>query len=435
MKSLAVALYACALLLAQAGNAEPYEVVTISGSSTQRVSLDGTNLQARFHTPRHSVLAPDGSIFVADDCVIRKLSRSGTNWIVTTIAGAAGQRSHLDGTNQFARFRIASGIVMDSSQSLFVADYGSHTIRKLTPDGTNWIVTTIAGIPNDQGTANGLGGAAQFNNPFGMAIDGDGNLFVADTSNEMIRRIMPSGTNWVVSTVAGAPGQRGSADGTNSVARFRQPRCVAVDASGNLFVTDRENSTVRQITAAGSNWVVQTIAGTALSKGSDDGDGSSARFSAPNGIALTAAGHLVVSDTESNTLRLLVPNNGVWTVSTIAGLAGSSGAGDGIGSAARFNYPDDVQADTDGFLYVCDRDNFLFRSVKLVNPTLKISKMNGEFILRWPLAYAGFTLESSAEVAGQIWNLVAAPTGIDVRYWAVTNAAGVNQEFFRLRRP
>jgi sugar lactone lactonase YvrE len=434
MKPVAIALL-LEFFVSWAVHAQPYEVVTISGSSTQRVSLDGTNLLARFHTPRHSVLAPDGSIFVADDCVIRKLSRSGTNWVVATIAGAAGQRSHLDGTNQFARFRIASGIVMGSSQTLFVADYGSHTIRKLTPDGTNWVVTTIAGIPNDSGTANGLGAAAQFNNPFGLAIDRDGNLFVADTSNEMIRRVAPVDTNWVVSTVAGAPGQRGSTDGTNSVARFRQPRCVAVDAAGNLFVTDRENSTVRRITSLGSNWVVQTIAGTALLKGSDDGEGSSARFSAPNGIALTAAGNLVVSDTESNTLRLLVPNNGVWTVSTIAGLAGSSGANDGIGSAARFNYPDDVQADTDGLLYICDRDNFSFRSVKLVSPTLNIRKRDEEFVLRWPLAYAGFTLESSANVADQTWNFVVAPAGIETRYWAVTNAAGADQEFFRLRKP
>lgn len=422
-------------LASQLAAAQPYDVVTVVGSSTQRVILDGTNSQARFHTPRHSALAPDGSIFVADDCVVRKLSRAGTSWVVTTIAGLPGQRSHVDGTNQAARFRIASGIVLDASGTLFVADYGSHTIRKLTLAGTNWIVTTIVGSPNTSDSADGVGSTARLNNPFGLAIDKVGNLFLADSSNETIRKISPLETNWVVSTIAGVAGQRGSLDGTNGSARFREPRGVTVDRAGTLFVSDRENSIVRKITPAGTNWIVQTIAGTALQKGGLDGVGEAARFAGPNGIACDGDGALTVSDTENNNLRRLILTGEVWSVSTVAGGTNQSGSNDGIGEAARFNYPDDVQVDADGILYVSDRDNFSFRMARPLQPALKIVNEGSHTILRWPLAYTGYSLERAGLVEEQSWQVAVDTPGVYTSYWAVTNSTGSSNEFFRLRKP
>ena len=132
---------------------------------------------------------------------------------------------------------------VDSADNLYVTDYGNDTIRKMTPVGTNWVVTTIAGSPRSYGSADGTNGAAQFYLYYtsGIAVDTNGNLYVADQRNDTIRKIRPVGTNWVVTTIAGSAGISGSADSTNNAARFYYPAGVAVDTYGNLYVSDYLN--------------------------------------------------------------------------------------------------------------------------------------------------------------------------------------------------
>ena len=127
----------------------------------------------------------------------------------------------------------------------------------------SYTFTTIAGLAGVSGAADGTNSAARFYQPSGLAVDGAGNLYVADLLNHTIRKIAPAGTNWVVSTLAGLAGTLGSADGTNDQARFNRPSAVAVDNAGNLFVTDNYNDTIRKLTPVGSNWVVSTVAGLA----------------------------------------------------------------------------------------------------------------------------------------------------------------------------
>ena len=178
------------------------------------------------------------------------------------------------------------------------------------------------------GSADGTGSAARFNDPDGVAVDGAGNVYVADTFNDTIRKITPAG---VVTTLAGSPGQVGSADGTGSAARFNDPEGVAVDAAGNVYVADTRNDTIRKITPAG---VVTTLAGSPGQAGSADGTGSAARFDFPNGVAVDGAGNVYVADAGNDTIRKITP---AGVVTTLAGTAGQSGSADGTGSAARFN--------------------------------------------------------------------------------------------------
>ena len=151
---------------------------------------------------------------------------------------------------------------MDSATNLYVADSYNCTIRKLTPVGTNWVVTTIAGTAYGFGSNDGINGAAQFYLPDGLAVDRGGNVYVADYYNNTLRIVSPVGTNWVVGTIGGsASNPAGSADGTNNIARFNQPWGIAVNNSGNLFLTDSANHTIRRGTlpAAVSPPVIQTV--------------------------------------------------------------------------------------------------------------------------------------------------------------------------------
>src|SRR5438045_6509558 len=162
-------------------------------------------------------------------------------------------------------------IAVDSAGNVYVTDF-SNTIRKITPAG---VVTTLAGTPGVHGSADGTGSAAQFWQPWGIAVDSAGVVYVADQGNSTIRKITPAG---VVTTIAGAAGVFGSADGSGSAARFNSPGGIAVDSSGNLCVGDTGNQTIRKITSAG---VVPTLAGTAALAGSTEGTGGAARFYMP----------------------------------------------------------------------------------------------------------------------------------------------------------
>jgi hypothetical protein len=349
---------------------------TIAGLAGIPGSADGMNSSARFNAPLGVALDSAGNLYVTDNDIIRKMTLTGTNWMVITIAGAPPvydphggpndqpgyHGGYADGMGTNAQFSLPNGIIVDSATNLYVTDSGNGVIRKLTPSGTNWMVTTLAGSTTNSGSADGTNGSAQFFDPTGIAMDGSTNLYVMDFGNNTIRKIKPSGTNWIVTTLAGSTTVLGGVDGTNGSAQFRGPHGVAIDSATNLYVTDFGNCTIRKMRPSGTNWVVTTIAGSVTNAGSADGTATNALFDYPQGIALDSMGNLYVADTGNNTIRKITS---AGVVRTLAGLPPSSSAGsaDGTGSAAQFNYPEAVTVDSAGDIDVADTLNDTIRQI------------------------------------------------------------------------
>jgi sugar lactone lactonase YvrE len=398
---------------------------TIAGLAPNPGTADGINSDARFNRPSSVAVDTAGNVYVADtgNQTIRQLTSVGTNWVVTTIAGLAGSGGSADGTNNDTLFSRPSGIAVDTADNLFVADTDNSTIRRLTRTGTNWVCSTIAGKAGNGGSQNGTGIFIRFRYPEGVAVDKNGNVFVADTLNDTVRWLLPVGTNyeshtiggipgnpgpsndgptgvsryfgpsgigvngvgnvyvadtvhhtirrldyvngytWQTSTLVGMAGSFGSADGTNSVARFTNPIGVVLDGD-TVYVADTWNHTIRQVTPAGTNWVVHTLAGVAGGPGSSDGCNGAMHFYGPSGVALSSAGILYVADSLNCTIRQLTPTGANWVSTTIAGLAGSPGGADGTNSDARFIYPKAVAADSADTLYVADTFNNQVRQLR-----------------------------------------------------------------------
>jgi hypothetical protein len=266
-------------------------ITTLAGSATQGF-VDATGPLAQFSAPKAVATDSSGNVFVADsgNNRIRKVTPTG---VVSTHAGS-GAFGSADGAAGTASFYGPGGVAVDSSGAVYVADPGQNTIRKIS-GGT---VSTFAGTAAIAGgSADGAGAAARFSGPLGIAVDGSGTVYVADSGNSLIRKITPSG---VVSTLAGGGGGACALqDGAGSAARFCAPEALAVDVAGNVYVADTANNAVRKVTPAG---VVTTLAGNG-SAGFVDATGSAARFNAPRGISVGSAGDVFVADTSNRVVR------------------------------------------------------------------------------------------------------------------------------------
>jgi hypothetical protein len=241
-------------------------------------------------------------------------------------------------------FSLTTGIAIDSTGNIYVAN-SHNTILKITPAG---VVMTLAGTPDVRGHADGIGSAASFIYPIGIATDGAANVYVADKVSNTIRKITPTG---MVTTLAGAAGITGHADGIGGNASFNGPVGVATDSTGNVYVADYGNDTIRKIA---SNGEVTTLAGMAGVAGNTDGVGANASFSLPYGIATDGAGNVFVTDYGNDTVRKITPTG---AVTTIAGKAGESAEYDGMGTAARFSEPMAVATSSAGNVLVLEADN------------------------------------------------------------------------------
>jgi DNA-binding beta-propeller fold protein YncE len=310
----------------------------------------------------------NNNLFVADadNNTIRKITTPAA--VVTTFAGSIGGRGYADGSGGDAgtsRFYDPHNIVSDSAGNVFVADLGNNVIRKIATNGT---VTTVAGTAGVTGSADGTGSAAQFNSPFGMVFDSHGNLYVADSGNNTIRMITPAA---VVSTLAGTAGVTGSTDGTGAAAKFSNPSRLAIDSSDTIYVADYGNNTIRKITTPGG--VVTTLAGTPGVTGSTDGTGPAAKFWGPRGLAVNqTTGNLYVADQFNGTIRLITP---AGVVTTIAGTPGQSDFVDGTGAAAHFNWPAAIAIDkATGNLYVAD---YLHNAVRMIDAGYVVTTVVG----------------------------------------------------------
>ena len=334
-------------------------VSTLAGTVGVLGSADGTGAAASFGYPSGVATDSSGNVYVVDQgTALRKITSAG---VVSTLAGTAGVLGNADGAGAAASFSWLTGVATDGAGNVYVSDYYDNSvrrismIRKVTPAG---VVTTFAGTPGVIGSADGTGAAASFNLPAGLATDSSGNVYVADSKNNTIRKITPAGA---VSTLAGTAGMSGSANGTGQLARFLRPSGVTTDSTGNVYVADCgdnvSNGTIRKITPGG---VVSTFAGTAGAVGSADGAGAAASFHVPSGVATDSVGNIYVADLGNSTIRKVTPGG---VVSTLAGSPRVAGIADGPGVAAGFNRPRGVATDKAGNVYVADTDNATIRRI------------------------------------------------------------------------
>ena len=270
---------------------------------------------------------------------------------VTTLAGST--QGFADGTGVAAQFHFPEGVATDAAGNVYVADTYNNKIRKITPAGE---VSTLAG--STQGYTDGSGDTAQFHAPISVATDAANNLYVGDVHNNIIRKITPTGE---VSTLAGSTA--GFADGTGA-AQFDQPWGVSTDTAGNVYVADANNNKIRKITPEG---VVSTFAGSI--QGYADGNWASAKFFLPRGVATDTAGNVYVADTSISKIRKI---SSAGVVSTLAG--STQGFVDGTGAAAQFNQPFGLTTDTAGNVYVADTFN---NKIRKITPAGEVTTLAG----------------------------------------------------------
>jgi sugar lactone lactonase YvrE len=373
------------------------EVITVAGAPGVSGAADGIGAAARFNKPSSVAVDESGTVYVADawNYTIRKITPEG---MVTTFAGAAGARGSTDGAGPDARFSYPDALALDQAGNVLVADTSNGTIRSITPEG---LVTTFAGTAGSKKSVDGIGpdarfaspasitvdalgwilvldgklrkispdgvvttldvkeaspgkgdtlSTATFSQPNGVAVDGTGNVFVADSGSNSIYKVTPAG---IRTTLAGGESY-GSADGAGAEARFKNPRGLAIDRAGNILVGDADNDTIRKISPAG---VVTTLAGTAA-HGYADGAGANVRFDGPSGAAVNQAGDIFVADHKA--IRKITPAGVVTTLAR----ASTSVAGIGVDDDVLHD-PFRLALDTAGNVFVSTMDD----SIQKVTPS------------------------------------------------------------------
>jgi streptogramin lyase len=324
-------------------NDKPKKVIvtTIAGTGEPGY-LDATAAFAKFANPMDVAVHTDGTLYITDffNRRIRKLTPQG---LVLTHSGS-GIAGNVNGTASMARFLELSLIVMDAPGNAYVLDGSIPQVRKITPGGD---VSVFAG----SGTydyADGRIDSAHFKQGWGLTLDNKGNIYVADTYNDRIRKI----ANGYVTTVAGN-GIAGYKDGDAAQAQFNKPHGIAVDKQGNLYVADEKNYRIRKITPAGT---VSTFAGTGTQGVADGGTGT-AQFYVIGDMVIDNKGILYVTDVHR--IRKITPGG---EVSTIAG-SQTPGFADGEGNQAQFQFAAGLGIDAAGNIYVADGANHRIRKI------------------------------------------------------------------------
>ena len=327
------------------------QVTTFAGSTTSDTGyMDGTGTAARFNSVQQMALDASGNLYATDtyNSVIRKITPSG---VVTTFAGTAGVTGYADGQGTLATFYYPDGIAIDASGNILIGDWINNAIRKITPGGA---VTTVYHSIYPFG-------------PNGMFLESSGSLLVSALNGNQIVEISPA---YAATIIAGSTQwETGFVDATGTAAEFNYPSDVTMDATGNIYVADSFNNAIRKITPAG---VVSTFAGSNVNNnpgGFADGVGTAALFNNPTGFAMATAGVLYVADRFNNDIRRIMPDG---TVNRVAGSATQSvGNADGVATAAGFNWPDYITIDNNaGIAYISEWSGNRIRKMLLTGYSL-----------------------------------------------------------------
>jgi len=342
-------------------------VTTVAGQPEIAGATDGPAFDATFNNSHGLAIGQNGTVYVADrwNHTIRKIELDGT---VSTLAGTPGISGDQDGNHSTALFNEPWGLCVGAFGNIWVADTRNNKVRKITPEG---MVTTFAGSGN-YGTSNGMGTAATFGNPTGIEMDSIGNIFVADHLTHIIRKIDPLG---FVSTLAGKPYQMGDSDGFGNQASFRRPYGLTLDNDGNILVADEWNHKIRRITPEG---LVSTVAGTGV-VGHQNGIALTSEFNYPWDITVDSLGNIFVADGYNYIIRKITPEG---QVSTYAGSLEVTGATDGEGTNATFSGATAIDySPVTKELYIGDAYNNLVRKITNLDQEVSINLSSGNPII------------------------------------------------------
>ncbi len=335
-------------------------ITTVAGSSWGGYTGDGgPATSATLSMPADAVIGADGNLYIADDGnnVVRKVAPNG---IITTLAGNGAESYSGDGGPAIrAQFSEPNGVAVDGSGNLYIADSGNSAIRKLAPTG---VVTRVVGNAQGDPGCSGDGGpaaSATVELPEGVAFDAAGNLYIADYGCAVVRRVAAAGGT--ISRVAGTGTSGYSGDGGPATgAQLDWPWSVALDAGGNLYIADYWDNRVRKVA---TNGIISTLAGTGIAGNSGDGGpAANAQLDRPHGVAVDAAGVVYIADTANYAIRKVALDGTITTVAGKLGSPGSSGDG-GPAIQARLDYPNAVAVDAAGNLYIADTWNYVIRKV------------------------------------------------------------------------
>jgi hypothetical protein len=390
-------------------SAQPsYTWTTIAGQTLKCGDTDGANTNALFCSPWWLTIDKQGTLYVSESQRIRKIQRLGNDWVVNTLNITNMSGYHI------GYFWLAA----DDFGNLFVSGAEARILGKITPSPTNWVMTKVA--PDC---------LYPFTNrldcwiPVAMVPDKSGNIYVT-AEDGTVRKISPVGAGCDVSIIAGIPGTRGNADGTNDQASFFTPQGIAMDRSGNLYVSDRQANVIRKLTPIGTDWVVTTIAGMALAPDEHlDGTNNFARFEGPQGIAVDSRTNLYVMDNNSGSLRMVRRVGGDWVVTSITERLSvfSNGAGG-------------VAVDEADNVYSVDGVNYVIK-VGMVAPRLQSARMGNTVVCWWPASASNYVLEASTTL-GLAGSWIPLTNGIVASgdYLVLTNTFTGTSQFLRLHK-
>ncbi len=338
---------------------KPADLVIDTVAGTGVAGFNGDNrraVEAQLNGPTAVVIDDAGNLYIAD-MRNHRIRRVDTIGIITTVAGDGTPGFNGDGRPAaLAELNQPLGLALDSKGNLFIADTLNQRIRRVDTSG---MITTVAGTGEDDFSGDGGPAVnATFSRPVGLAVDALGNIYVADVFNQRIRKIDTGGK---ISTVAGNGMDGFSGDSGRAIdAQLTRPRDVAVDDQGILYIADTDNQRVRRV---GLNGIISTVAGNGLAgfKG-DGGSALEASLNSPRGVTVTRSGQILISDMANSRIRM-VDRQGLITTIAGNGMAGFSGDG-GSALQAGLGRPRGVRAGPQGAIYIADLDNQRVRLIK-----------------------------------------------------------------------
>jgi uncharacterized protein (TIGR03437 family) len=339
-----------------------YVISTFAGNGLSGFSGDGGPANGgQLNSPAGVALDSSGALYIADQ-FNHRLRKVGTDGNISTIAGVGTAGFKGDGAAATAaNLNAPLGCWVDSSGNIFLADTGNNVVRKITSSGT---ISTFSG---NYGAGFGFGGdggnatGAIFNLPSSVAVDSSGNVYISDTSNNRVRKVLASNNTVFTLVGNGSPGYSGD-NGAAALARLNAPRGLALDLAGNLYIADSLNHRIRKVAPSG---IITTVAGNGSGGfGGDGGKATDAALNRPVGVAVDTAGNIYIADYLNSRVRKVLASG---TISTIAGDGRFGNGGDGLyGTLALLNFPSDVKVDSaSGKVYIADTQN---HSIRMLTP-------------------------------------------------------------------